>query len=103
MEKRATLFYNPEKISCWLLVRISVVHHEPGPLRHLAQVPVRVVEILDRGQISLGGQAEGELKPRLVTKNTGKYRDVARLIKHSFPLQNTEIVRGVITCYSQQE
>ena len=51
------LFYNPEKISCWFLVRIGVVHHEPGPLRHLAQVPVRVVEILDRGQISLGGQA----------------------------------------------
>ena len=48
---------NPDKFSCCLLVRIGVVHHEPCPLRHLAQVPVRVVEILDRGQISLGGQA----------------------------------------------
>ena len=44
---------------------------------------------------------EWELKARLVTKNTGKYRNVACLIKHFFPLQNMKIIRGVVTCNSE--
>ena len=60
-KKCASIFYNP----CYLkvfssLVWIGVIHHKPCPLRHLAQVSVSVVEILDRCQISLRGQADGK-------------------------------------------
>ena len=46
-------------------------------------------------------QPEWELQTRLVTKNTGKYRNVARLIKHSWPLQNIRLISVLFTCNSE--
>ena len=64
------------------LVGISVVDHETSPLRHLTQVSPGVVEVLHRGQVSLGSQSEGELETWLISEDAGQDGDVSSLIEH---------------------
>ena len=63
------------------LVRISVVDHQTGPLSHLAEVSVGVVEVLDGRDVGVGLQVERELKPRLVAEDVGQDGDVTSLIE----------------------
>ena len=63
-------------------VRVGVINHEPCPLRHLAEVAVRVVEILHGGQVGLGAQHHRELEAGLVAEDAGQDGDVAGLVEH---------------------
>ena len=51
------------------LVRRIVINHETGPLGHLADVTIGVVEILDRCDVGIRVHVERVLKPRLVTED----------------------------------
>ena len=81
-------FYLKNKYKMWFArddvcsVRVGVIHHEPGPLRHLAEVAVRVVEVLHGGQVGLGAQHDRELEAGLVAEDAGEDGDVAGLVKH---------------------
>ena len=65
-------------ISVW----ICIVDHEPCPLGHLPEMPVRVVEVFDGGDVGLGAEAERLLQSRLVTVDAGQDGDVVLLVEH---------------------
>ena len=63
-------------------VGICIINSQTGPLCHLTQMSVSIVEILDGCDVSVWCQVEGKLQARLEAKNTGQDCDVVLLIEH---------------------